>query len=176
MSAKGLTSGVVRALVWGLIAAYVLHGLVRFLGFRLHAGGLVGLCLLAAAMFRLVRATREPPPALRLPPSRPGGPPPDRPFERVERIEDRLYWGGRTPHHFDAGVVPVLRRIAEDRLHRKHGIDLGRQPDAARLLLGEELWRLLAAQAAVGPAKAPTVTRPPTPAEMETLVRRLEAI
>ena len=165
----------VRAVAWALAAAYVLHALAKFLGFRFSPAGLVGLCLLAAAMSRLVRSSREPLPPLRLPAARPAGAPPDRPFERVDRIEDRLSWGGRAAHHFDAGVAPVLLRIAADRIQRRHGVDLARQPEAARHLLGEELWQLVVAQQA-GRDRASTTRNPPSPAEMENLVARLEAI
>ncbi|GEM_PF-4035225 len=41
-------------------------------------------------------------------------------------------------------LKPVLRDLARWRLQRDHGVDLDRQPDAARHLLGEPLWRLVA--------------------------------
>ncbi len=173
-----------RALGWGLAVAFVGNALAKAIGLRLQPAGVLGLCVLAAAMSRVVRSTREPLPPLRLPSERPGGPPPDRPFERVDRIEDRLAWGGRAAHHFDGGVRPVLRSIAADRLRRRHGVDLARQPDRARDLLGDELWRLVAAQEAAGHVGVPAPgtppgsgrTPPPTPAEMERLVRRLETL
>jgi hypothetical protein len=166
---------VLRVVLWGLGWAYVLHALVKYLGLRASPAGLAGLCVLAVAMSRLVRTAREPLPPLPLPSQSPGGPPPDRPFERIDRIEDRLSWGGRATHHFDAGVAPVLLRIAEDRLRRRHGVDLSRSPEAARHLLGEELWQLLPAPETGRDATA-TTRKPPSPAEMENLVRRLETI
>lgn len=173
----GRVRGAVRLVGWALAWAYALSALVKYLGFRASPAGLVGLCLVAAVLLRLVRTVAEPLPPLRLPSERPGGGPPDRPFERVDRIEDRLSWGGRAAHHFDAGVAPVLRGIAVDRLHRRHGVDLDKAPQAARQLLGEDLWQLLTAREAGGPGTTPVPrTTPPTPAEMERLVAQLESI
>lgn len=167
-----------RALARGLAAAVVVILLTRWIGVRLQPGGVLGLCLLAAVLSRLVRVVREPLPPERLASERPGGPPPDRPFERVDRIEDRLSWGSRTTHHFDAGVRPVFARIAADRLRRRYGVDLARQPDQARHLLGEELWRLVAAQEPAGDGRPSTtgMRPPPAGAELEALVRRLEML
>jgi hypothetical protein len=41
-------------------------------------------------------------------------------------------------------LKPVLRELARWRLQRDYGVDLDRQPDAARGVLGESLWPLVA--------------------------------
>jgi hypothetical protein len=42
-----------------------------------------------------------------------------------------------------ARLRPALARIAASRLATRRGVDLATQPDAARALLGEDLWDLL---------------------------------
>ncbi len=164
----GFVRGVVRSLVWGgatgLGAAL---GALR-LGLAVDGRGLVALGILVAALYRLIALTREGAGPLPLPRTV-GGPPPDRPFERLDRLEDRLSWGIRTAHHFDSGVRPVLTGIAADRLRRRHGIDLAREPERARHLLGDDLWRL------VTPAQ-PGPVRPPAPQELAGWVSRLESL
>lgn len=69
-------------------------------------------------------------------------------------------------------LKPVLRELARWRLQRDHGVDLDRQPEAARHVLGEGLWRL------VTPADAfPEFRAPGAPlADIDAGVERLERI
>lgn len=172
------------------VAAAVLLLVLPRIGIALSAPGVFEVALLAASLAALVQAVREPLPPLPGARASPGGNAPDRPFERIDRLEDRLSWGAGQPHHFDGGVRPVLARIAADRLHRRHGIDLARSPELARPLLGEDLWHLVTSRERDGPAgpgpppptqptrQPPTrpPTRPPTPVELEAMVRRLEEL
>jgi len=64
--------------------------------------------------------------------------PPTRPNELI-RVERDLLLGTENAAHFQARLLPLLRGAAEARLSQ-HGVDLARRPDAARQLLGEELW------------------------------------
>jgi len=64
--------------------------------------------------------------------------PPTRPNELI-RVERDLVLGTENAGHFHARLLPLLRGAAAARLS-DHGVDLTRQPDAARRLLGEELW------------------------------------
>ena len=64
--------------------------------------------------------------------------PPTRPNELI-RVERDLLLGMENAGHFHARLLPLLRGAAAARLS-DHGVDLARQPDAARQLLGDELW------------------------------------
>jgi hypothetical protein len=64
--------------------------------------------------------------------------PPTRPNELI-RVERDLLLGTESAGHFEARLLPLLRGAAAARLFRR-GVDLTRQPEAARHLLGDELW------------------------------------
>ena len=64
-------------------------------------------------------------------------------FTRMYRHVDRLSYAVGAPRHYHAGVRPVLAELARDRVRRHHGIDLTDEPERARAVLGEDLWRAL---------------------------------
>jgi hypothetical protein len=64
--------------------------------------------------------------------------PPTRPNELI-RVERDLLLGTENAGHFHARLLPLLRGAAAARLSH-HGVDLGRRPEAAQRLLGDELW------------------------------------
>ncbi len=106
----------------------------------------IWLVLVAAiALLRLVRHSRERSgtpnarfeAALRRPPA--GAPEPVE-LLRVERYLDLGIAGAGHAHH---RLLPVLRETAAARLASRHGIELERRPEAARELLGEDVWELL---------------------------------
>jgi hypothetical protein len=59
---------------------------------------------------------------------------------RMERELELGIAGAGSAHH---RLLPLLRSAAAARLATRHGIELERRPDAARALLGEEVWELL---------------------------------
>ena len=67
-------------------------------------------------------------------------------------------------------LQPLLADAARNRLARHHGVNADTEPDRARLIMGDELWR-----ATLGPINS-TRTRPPTLAQISTLVARIEAL
>jgi hypothetical protein len=67
---------------------------------------------------------------------------PLRPPELV-RTERELTLGMATAGHAQRRLLPLLRDAAAARLAVGHGVELGRQPDSARALLGDEVWELL---------------------------------
>jgi hypothetical protein len=71
---------------------------------------------------------------------------PPAPPEPVEllRIERDLELGIAGAAHAHHRLLPILREAAAARLGAHHGIELERRPDAARELLGDEVWELLA--------------------------------
>jgi hypothetical protein len=68
-------------------------------------------------------------------------------------------------------LKPALRDLARWRLQRDHGVDLDRQPDVARRVLGEPLWRLVAPADAFPEFRAPGVPLQDVQAAVERLER-----
>jgi hypothetical protein len=59
------------------------------------------------------------------------------------RMERDLELGIASASHAHHRLLPILREAAAARLVSRHGVELERRPDAARALLGEEVWELL---------------------------------
>ena len=66
----------------------------------------------------------------------------DRP-PALTRLEVDLTFGVESAAQLHSRVVPTLRAIARARLASEHGVDLDRQTDAARALVGEDAWELV---------------------------------
>jgi len=96
------------------------------------------------ALLLLVRPSR--PPARRVSPFeealRARTPAAAEPVEllRMERELELGIASAGSAHH---RLLPLLRAAAAARLASRHGIELDRRPEAARALLGEEVWELL---------------------------------
>lgn len=65
-----------------------------------------------------------------------------RPPELV-RIEREIMLGSSSAAHLHRRLLPLLREAAAARLASHHHVDLGRRPEAARRLLGDEAWEVL---------------------------------
>ena len=63
--------------------------------------------------------------------------------EELLRMERELLLGIADADHAHRRLLPLLRAAAAARLAARHGLDLDRRPDAARTLLGEDVWELL---------------------------------
>jgi hypothetical protein len=61
----------------------------------------------------------------------------------LQRVENDCVQGLANPVDLHRRLRPLLREIAAQRLAARHGIDLDRRPDAARVILGEEAWELV---------------------------------
>jgi hypothetical protein len=59
------------------------------------------------------------------------------------RTERQLELGIASADHAHRRLLPLLRTAAAARIGSRHGVELERQPERARLLLGEEVWELL---------------------------------
>jgi hypothetical protein len=62
---------------------------------------------------------------------------------RVQFMSTWLQEATRNPDMFGRRLRPVMTGIVASRLRHGHGIDLEAQPDAARAVTGDWLWRLL---------------------------------
>ena len=60
-----------------------------------------------------------------------------------ERVRGAVGGATHSPREFDLSMRRTLERIASTRLGSGHGIDMHRDPGAARRLLGRETWELL---------------------------------
>jgi hypothetical protein len=98
--------------------------------------------LVLLTLTRVDLATEEPGPSLLESELRRSRTQPLRPPELV-RIERELLLGIQSAGHLHARLLPLLRAAAAARLATRRRIDLERQPEAARAVLGEEAWELL---------------------------------
>jgi hypothetical protein len=134
-------------------------------GFHYRAD--LGLCavvgIAAGLTWRLARLVTPPP---EQPPVVVRPEPPDDGLLQLTTLESRLSWGAADPHRFRERVRPELVALATDLLRTRRGVDLRRQPDQARHLLGEPLWQLM-----TGP-----LDRSPSRAELSRAVTVLEQI
>jgi hypothetical protein len=63
----------------------------------------------------------------------------------LDRIEREVTLGQATAFDLHFRLRPTLRRIASELLRSRRGIDLDREPAAARNALGDETWELVRA-------------------------------
>lgn len=146
-----------------LVVAYSLAGIGGLL-LVLSAIAVVG------ALVALARAPGAPALPARFPPAVAVV---NAPYRTFRRVTEQLSWAGVSPRHYDGATRPLLQRLMASRLAERHGVDVHRSPDAARVLVGEDVWFWL------DPARpASTSSQPPgvAPRDLEHLVERLEAL
>ena len=90
----------------------------------------------------------------------------------LERIDRLVVLGSANSFDLHYRLRPLLRELARERLHASHGVDLDRQPERARPLLGEELWEIVRPEREL---KRRSQRGLPA-ASLEPLVRRLETL
>jgi hypothetical protein len=127
--------------------------------------GAIATVISVAALAARLPATKRPPAAR---PRLPGRSPPSQ-LLRIERIVERSGESGLTAH---TQLRPMLAEIAEARLARR-GVQLSRDHDEARRLLGPETWELVRPdRPPPSDGRAPGVT----PHELAAVLDRLEAL
>jgi hypothetical protein len=114
------------------VAVLLSYGTAGFAGLvvSLSAVSVVGLLVAAAGL---------PGPAARVRPRR-RLPSFDEPYPTFARVSEQLSWSQVSPRHYDLMTRPLLVRLLASRLAEHHGVDLHDSPDAARQLVGEDLW------------------------------------
>ena len=129
-----------RALRFGLGAAAV--AVVIGVGAFGAAGLLVSLSVVAvaAAAVALSRVPAAPEPRRRY---RPGPPVDNAPFRSYRQVAEALSWADVSPRHYDLVTRPLLVRVLTTRLADRHRIDLATDPDAARRVVGDDVWHWL---------------------------------
>ena len=95
---------------------------------------------------------------------------------RLARLTGSLEAGASSRGKFDLTVRPLLYRVATERLRTRHGLDLTRDPAAARARLGDDLWQLFATPALT--AGAPPAYDEPAPSldEVQRWISAVERI
>ncbi len=100
----------------------------------------------AVALGALVRDVRRgdgPPRARRFEAVLRRRPPAPSPPVELVRMQRELELGVSSALHAHRRLLPLLRAAAAARIGTRHGFDLERQPDAARRVLGDDVWELL---------------------------------
>jgi hypothetical protein len=62
---------------------------------------------------------------------------------RLRQLERRLQAASVDGAKFDWGLRPLLAQLVIERLRHRHAITIRREPDAARAMLGEQLWQMI---------------------------------
>jgi hypothetical protein len=102
---------------------------------------------------------------------RPPRPPDERPAQFTQ-IETTLRRGHDRAADLDTRLRPLLYQVATARLAERHGIGMAEQPERARRLLGEHLWRFL-----IDPARPSEWFAPGLPLnDLHRLIEQLEAL
>jgi hypothetical protein len=63
--------------------------------------------------------------------------------EELLRMDRELVLGSAEADYAHRRLLPLLRSVAAARIGASYGFELERRPDAARELLGEDVWELL---------------------------------
>ena len=133
--------------------------------------GLVGAVSFVAVVGVVVALSRVPAAPTPTRPPRPGPPVENAPFRSYRQVAEAMSWAEVSPRHYDLGTRPVLVRLLAARLSDHHGIDLAADPEAARRLVGDDVWHWLDADREVDRRGQPPGLDPAT---LERIVDRLE--
>ncbi|HET9077134.1 MAG TPA: hypothetical protein VFN68_09390 [Acidimicrobiales bacterium] len=90
----------------------------------------------------------------------------ERPLVRLAELRQQVQWGLESPERFGQVLQPTLASLADDRLRRRHGVERGADPEQARELMGDDLWKVV----------AEPVTTVPTLRRLAQLVERIEQL
>jgi hypothetical protein len=124
----------------GLAIALVLHGKTGGLALVVYVF-VLGVALVALALSRLGRALPLAPQSRRLLPQ------PRNSIDEVEQfrtIARQLTLSSWSEHDLHLRLRPLIQEIARARLARQYGVDLDREPERARALIGSgPVWELI---------------------------------
>lgn len=84
----------------------------------------------------------------------------------INRWDDRLSWGERDGARFASIVLPRLADLIDERLRQRHGFTAKADPEQARMVLGEDVWRFMTQPG----------TRPATPRELASIIATVEEL
>jgi len=99
--------------------------------------------LVLVTLIRHSRESGEPEPASRFERALRARKPPTAQPEELLRMDRELVLGSADADHAHRRLLPLLRATAAARIAARHGFELERRPEAARELLGKDVWELL---------------------------------
>jgi hypothetical protein len=88
---------------------------------------------------------------------------------RLRQLERRLHAASVDGAKFDWGLRPLLAQLVAERLRHRHAITIQREPEAARAMLGEQLWQMINSQSE---APGPPLSRK----QLTVLIEAIEAL
>jgi hypothetical protein len=91
-------------------------------------------------------------------------------FPAYTKISSDLGWAPVSAWHYDHGIRPLLRRLAASALAERHRVDLARDPERARDLIGADIWPL------IDPARPPSFDSKAPGADLRTLTRIVDRL
>jgi len=94
------------------------------------------------------------------------------PIAELDRIDRLVVLGAANEFDLHYRLRPLLRQIAAERLYGRRGVDLDRDPERAKPLLGDELWEVVRPDRKVGRRAGPGLPA----AELAGHVARLEQL
>jgi hypothetical protein len=77
------------------------------------------------------------------------------PIAELDRIDRLVVLGAANEFDLHYRLRPLLRQVAGERLYVRHGLDLDRDSERARPLLGDDLWELVRPEREVGSRSGP---------------------
>jgi hypothetical protein len=101
---------------------------------------------------------------------RPGPPVANAPFRSYRQVSESLSWAAVSPRHYDLMTRPLLLSLLASRLADHHRVDLSADPDAARRLVGDDLWHWL------DPAREVARSGQPPGVDLTTLTRIVDRL
>ena len=94
-------------------------------------------------------------------------------YRSYDRVTRDLSWADVSPRHYDTTTRPMLQRLLAARLLTGHGINLSGDPEAARRLVGDDLWSYLDPARPVNASSQPPGIDPTT---LARIIDRLEQL
>lgn len=94
----------------------------------------------------------------------------DAPYPTFQQVGEQLSWAQVSPRHYDMVTRPLLARLLAARLLDRHGVDLHREPERARAVVGEDLWWWF------DPDRAPESSSQPPGVDDRTLTRLVDRL
>jgi len=96
--------------------------------------------------------------------------PNDAPYPTFQQVSEQLSWAEVSPRHYDMVTRPLLVRLLASRLSERHGVDLHRDPEQARAIVGDDLWWWL------DPTRPVEGSSQPPGVDVRTLTRLVERL
>jgi len=91
-------------------------------------------------------------------------------FPSYAKISSDLGWAPISQWHYDHGIRRLFGRLAESALAERHRVDLTRDPERARHLVGDDIWPL------IDPSRPPSFDSKAPGPDLPTLTRIVDRL